>query len=116
MLVNHMAQGLSFESFAGVVGVHRANLYQWAKVHQDFHDAKKRATDAGLLALEQLGVLGMKGELKNFNVTAWIFMMKNRHSALYSDKQEHTITAKPTIIKRLDGSEVVLGLEEGQGD
>lgn len=112
MLIDHLATGLSFESFAGRIGTWRSTIYKWTKEHEEFSDAKKVGTEMGLLTLEQKMLAGMN-DPKNFNVTAWIFYMKNRYKDLYSDKQEHQITAKPTIIKRLDGSEVVLGITDG---
>lgn len=41
-LVEHMAKGLTFESFGAEVGVHRDTLYAWAEKHPAFSDAKKR--------------------------------------------------------------------------
>ena len=78
MLIEHMKQGLSIESFAGVVGVNRDTLYQWNKVHPEFSDTLKRGTDLSLLFYEKFGVAIMAGKVDRANVTAWIFNMKNR--------------------------------------
>lgn len=40
MLINHNANGRSFESFGAVVGVNRDTLYDWARLHPEFSDAK----------------------------------------------------------------------------
>lgn len=77
-LIGHMKHGLSFESFGAVIGVNRDTLYEWARVHQDFSDAKKRGTDETLLFWEKMGMAGMTGKIKGFNSTVWIFSMKNR--------------------------------------
>lgn len=77
-LVKHMTQGLSFESFAGRVGVHKDTLYEWLKHHPEFSDAKKRGEAGSLLFWEKLGLLGVVGKQKGFNATMWIFNMKNR--------------------------------------
>ena len=45
LLVEHMAAGLSFESFAAVIEVSRFVLYDWCKVHDEFLDAKKVGFD-----------------------------------------------------------------------
>lgn len=89
-LVSHMAQGLSFESFAGKIGVHRDTLYAWVSKHGAFSDAKKRGESASLLWWETLGraaLLGSdvkndKGEVvisgKKVSVALWIYNMKCR--------------------------------------
>lgn len=76
-LINHMSEGLSFESFGAHVPCDRDTLYEWAKVHPEFSDAKKLGVLASLYFWEQLGVDGIKGKYK-FNAAAWIFTMKCR--------------------------------------
>jgi hypothetical protein len=95
-LVEHMQQGLSFESFAAVVGVHRDTLYEWVSKHEAFSDAKKRGWAAGLLYFEQMGIQGMIGGLAKFNPTVWIFTMKCRFKgAGWLDKPETKPQAEP---------------------
>jgi transposase len=45
MLVEHMAQGLSFESFAAVTDTWKAALYDWVKTYPEFSNAKQRGTE-----------------------------------------------------------------------
>lgn len=78
-LVKHMSKGLSFESFAATINVNRDTLYEWCKQHEKFSDAKKRGRDHSLLLWEQIGLGGTTGKVPGFNVTAWIFNMKNKH-------------------------------------
>lgn len=78
-LVEHMAKGLSFESFAAVAKVDRDTIYEWTKAHQDFSDAYKRGHVENMLFYERMGVAIMAGKVHKANVTAWIFNMKNRH-------------------------------------
>lgn len=85
MLVEHMGKGYSFESFSATIGTHRDTLYEWAKVHKNFSDAKKLGREASLLFFEKMGVGGMSGKLKGFNASSWIFTVKNRHYDMYSD-------------------------------
>lgn len=89
MLIKHMASGLSFDSFAGEANVHLDTLYEWAKVHEDFSEAKKTAFSKNLAFWEKAGLQGMWGDKESnmvFNPTVWIFNMKNRHR--WRDKQE----------------------------
>jgi len=57
MLMEHMKEGLSFETFGITLEnpVHRDTCYEWAKVHSDFSDAKKKATDMALNFFEKMG-------------------------------------------------------------
>jgi hypothetical protein len=99
-VISHMSRGFSFESFAGVISVNRDTLYEWCHVHHDFSDAKKIAVQKSLLALETIGLDGMTGELKGFNVASWIFTCKNRHSDMFKDKMEiGTVDNKPFVLK-----------------
>jgi predicted DNA-binding protein YlxM (UPF0122 family) len=47
MLRSHCKNGLSFESFAGIIGVSRQSLYDWAEKHEDFKDAKEEGLEIG---------------------------------------------------------------------
>lgn len=77
MLVDHMDQGYSFESFAADVDVDRDTLYEWAKVHPQFSDAKKRGFAKSLKFLEKAG-LDSIFDCAGFNTTLYIFTMKSR--------------------------------------
>ena len=87
-LVEHKAKGYSFESFAGLVGTTKQTLYAWVKAHDEFHDAKSEAWAKNLLYWEHLGIRGANGD-PNFNSTAWIFNLKNRHQ--WRDKPEDKV-------------------------
>lgn len=85
MLIDHMAEGFSFESFAAVVKVNRDTLYNWVAIHPDFSDAKKSGFDESRLTWEKIGRdIAKKGE---GNATAFIFNMKNRFREDWNDKQ-----------------------------
>ena len=86
MLIDHMSQMLSYESFAGVIGVCRATIYHWEKIHPQFSDAKKRGHAQLLLSMEKLGLQGITGDLKGFNASTYIFTMKNK--CAWVDKAE----------------------------
>lgn len=101
-LIEHMASGLSYESFAGVIEVSRQTIYDWEKVHEPFLDAKKIGAERNLLYWEKTGQDGLWDETeydekgrasfkKSLNSTVWIFNMKNRHR--WKDKQEIELAA-----------------------
>lgn len=78
-LIDFMAQGYSFKSFAcDIPGVHSGTLHEWATKIPEFGEAKAKAQDKYFKYWEELGKRGVNGEIKNFNAVAWIFNMKNR--------------------------------------
>jgi len=80
MLIKHMGEeGLSYETFAVVVGTWAATLYNWEKEHPEFLEAKRKAFEANRIFWERIGLAGMAGKIDGFNATVWIFNMKNRH-------------------------------------
>lgn len=87
-LIEHMANGFSFESFAAHCNVNIDTLYEWCKVHEAFSEAKKIGKPKSLYKLEQIGMAGMLGKIKNFNPASWIFTCKNRHPDMFQDKFE----------------------------
>lgn len=85
MLIDHMAQGFSFESFGGVVGSCKQTMYSWLENFPEFLDAKSQGRARALLFWERAGNSGALGYLPNFNASAYIFNMKNRFG--WRDKQ-----------------------------
>ena len=78
LVEDHLAHGLSFDSFAGVIGVNQDTLFNWLKKYPAFRDARDVGFQKGLLFWERMGLAGATGKLKGFNTGAWIFNMKNR--------------------------------------
>jgi len=97
MLTDHMTKGLSYESFAGLIGVTRDCLYKWEKKHKDFLYSKKIGKEKMLLTLEKMGIAGIAGKIKGFNASTWIFTMKNK--AAWTDNIQTDITSKGESIK-----------------
>lgn len=84
MIVEHMKDGNSLNSFAVKIGVHKDTIYQWIKVFPEFSDSYKIAMQAcqdwwERIAKQHLITHSSKEEgSTNFNNTIWIFNMKNR--------------------------------------
>lgn len=91
-LIEHMARGYSVESFAGTVDVDVDTIYQWAKVHPEFSEAKRKGAARSRIFWETLGMglagAQMKGgkQVKG-SAASWIFNMKNRFG--WRDRIEH---------------------------
>jgi hypothetical protein len=84
-----MAQGYSFEAFAGEIGVSYRVIYTWADKHPEFMRAKKEGEAISRRFWERLGIAGAAGKLPGFNPATWIFNMKNRHK--WRDRVEHSV-------------------------
>jgi hypothetical protein len=97
-LVEHMADGNSFETFGATIGVCRDSLYTWEKKYPDFSDAKRLGREKALSWWEKVGKLGMMGKIKGFVPAIWIFSVKNRFG--WTDKVEiSNDTEKPLVLK-----------------
>jgi len=100
MLQKHMAQGLSFRSFAAVIKVSRTAMYQWVDKYPEFKEAKEVAEDSALLFFERRLVAKASGQdlskqgidTKKIDLGAICFPMKTRFHEIYGDRQkvEHT--------------------------
>lgn len=99
-LIEHMKEGLSFESFAAKCDCCKDTLYEWANVHEEFSDAKKIGSEHCRIFWEKLGTMGASGGLNNFNATAWIFNMKNRFRSEWNDTQKVEQTSTVSIKNR----------------
>jgi hypothetical protein len=97
MLIKHMAEGYSFESFAAEVMSTKKTLYSWAERHPDFLNSKEIGTDLSRKYWEKLGknhILNVtmggdeKVKSKSLNSSVWIFNMKNRFPQEWRDKKE----------------------------
>ncbi len=88
MLIDHMATGMSYETFAATIGTYRSVLYDWEKKYQEFSDAKKIAVEACQAFWEKIGMAQAVGD-KHYgkgSTASWIFNMKNRFN--WTDRQE----------------------------
>lgn len=63
-LVDHMAQGGSFESFAATPRVSFATLYNWEDEFPDFLEAKNKGMALNLKFYEDMAKIGMSGQLR----------------------------------------------------
>jgi len=97
LLIKHMAQGLSFESFGVIAKVGRRTLFNWVKKHPDFEEAKEIGASQSMALFEKLliskamgaEILTFNGKLidpKKIDITAVIFWLKTRSNGVYSEK------------------------------
>jgi len=96
-LINHMKEGLSFETFAALINVNTQTIYNWTYDYEEFFEAKQLGINESKLFWEKMGVEGAGGKLKNFNYGCWFRNMANRFPDQWRDKIE--ITAKDETLK-----------------
>lgn len=113
-LIEHMASGLSFETFAAVVNprVNQDTLHEWVKVHEDFSEAKGQAYAANQIFWEKLGIDhiinksdGMGDGIsksRSLNGQVWSLNMINRFKWRRQQKDEGTTVVVNTFEKLTD--------------
>lgn len=101
MLIKHMGQGYSYESFGATLEppCARSTIYHWETIYPDFKKAKDIGKDASELFWDKLGIAGIAGKIKGFNAAAWIFTRKNKHG--WRDHVE--ITNSDADVSNLEG-------------
>lgn len=98
LLIKHMSEGLSFESFGAIANCCKDTLYGWAAQFPEFLDAKRTGLEKSRIFWEKMGIHGTTGNLKTvskeitkpngdiekryktayFNAQSWNMNMKNR--------------------------------------
>ena len=104
MLIQHMEQGLSFDTFAGLIGVCRDSLYEWVRKYKDFSYAKSIATAKRNYKVESMYAHAAQGKpfpykdpdgkkrLAYANQAMMIYWTKNTLG--WTDKVEHSANAE----------------------
>lgn len=94
MLLEHMKQGFSYESFGGRIGVSPDTCLDWEQAHPEFLLARKIGYAMCRLWWEEAGIDGMTSG--SINASIWIFNMKNRFK--WRDVEPEDLqTIAPTI-------------------
>lgn len=94
-LIQFMAEGFSFEAFAGEIGCSKVTLYAWAEAYPEFLNAKDEGFQKSRLWWERVG--RQIAQKNKGNATAFIFNMKNRFKEDWRDRQEIEQSGNITI-------------------
>lgn len=91
LVVELGSEGKSRTQIAAKLGTTRETLSQWSKTHPEFSVALKVSKEYEQAWWEEMGQMGLSMG-KSFNATAFIFQMKNRFRADYTDvhRLEHS--------------------------
>ncbi len=106
MLIDHMSEGYSFESFGAIAEVWDSTLDDWVNTIPEFADAKQTARKKQLYANEKL--IRDVAKYGDGNATAAIFILKNCHPKTWRDRREIDITPP----KDLSTEELIKEAEE----
>jgi hypothetical protein len=126
-LIDHMGEGLSYESFAGTLGVCKKTLYNWEKEFPEFEQAKGIGLEKGRLYWEKAGRDGMYSRTvtdhetntttryEPINASVWNINMKNRFG--WREKQQgeedRTVTHKGQVkVERIDLTDRISQIKE----
>ncbi len=88
LLVEHMANGSSFGTFACVVGCCRNTLYEWVRAYPQFSSAKDVGSARAYGWWERLGVGALQGKIPRFSSAVWILAMRNRFGWSHKGRTE----------------------------
>jgi len=97
MLIDHIADGFSFESFGGDIGCGRTLLYEMLAEYPQFKAAKETGESMDIKKCEQYlkaHIAGAKTstfDSKRANLNALLFKMKTRHYKVYGDILKHEL-------------------------
>lgn len=94
-----MENGLSYESFAGVIGVAYKTLFAWEKDHSEFAEAKGIAKAKQLLWDERMLNKGIEGKQRGYNANAHKWKMTNAHK--WTDRIETNLGEDTQEIMKL---------------
>lgn len=73
-----MKKGHSKLFVAGNLGISRDTLYEWCRHYPEFSDTIKVGEMQSYAYWEEIGMRAMKGKIKGFRPSLWIFTMKAR--------------------------------------
>jgi hypothetical protein len=105
-LIEHMAQGLSFLSFAGTVDVCEDTIFEWCHAYPSFSVAKSVGLARGRATMEKISLGISTGKLEKGNAAMTIFLMKNKYPREWKDRVEQDNTGEVKFTFASDKEEV----------
>jgi len=100
MLIKHMKEGNSFESFGAIVHTCRTTLYNWTREHSEFLYAKNMGKEYSLKFYEDIGKMGAMGQLRRITKETVVrdkagnVVFDKQGNALYDREYEATTPAQ----------------------
>lgn len=104
LLIDHMKEGYTFESFGAIACVGRATLYRWLEKHPEFKRAHEEGWCHSLFFHDKMGRAGMAGKIPGFMTGPWAMRMKNMFG--WRDKHEVDHKSSDGSMSQIDLSEL----------
>jgi hypothetical protein len=113
MIVADMAKGYSMSAFAGLIGVNRDTLHQWAKDHSDFSEAVSRGKAARLRDWEGVAIEMRRHGGGPGGATITMFGLKNMGGGEWDSAEKTDVKITADVKHTADDAfrDVILTLE-----
>lgn len=100
LLIEHMAEGRSFESFGKVAKCGKDTLYRWLKAHEEFQDAftRARAEHLHFMETKALDSLIERHQGSKMNTALFKLFMVNIHGWRSEPKEDKDESPTPIPI------------------
>lgn len=99
---NTLARGDSLASVCAELDITRTTLYEWRDSNADFSDAIEKGLQKSQHVWEEIGRNGIVGNYEKFSGTPWMFMMKNRFRADYTEDKQEISSLESVVDKLID--------------
>lgn len=112
MLISHMSQGYSFESFCAVINRGRRTLFDWLEMFPSFKESKEIGHEKAKQLYETVLIAKIRGhetkgiDLKKSDSRLLEFALKTRFKESYSEKIELEQSGRIQINIDKDDSEL----------
>lgn len=97
MLIDHMGQGQSFESFGRVAKCGKTKLYEFLNEYPEFKEAKSQGELESMFYWEKIGIaIAIGSKTKDFDSKRASgrmveFFMRTRFHKIYGNREKHEI-------------------------
>jgi hypothetical protein len=96
-----LANGESLAAVCAEIEISRSTLYAWRDTYPEFSEALSIGLQKAQRRLEQLGMQGISGDIKNFAGSPWIFTMKNRFREDYAEDKKDDKSASESVLEQI---------------
>ncbi len=93
--------GDSITQVCVALDIARSTYYKWKDDHEQFRIAANKGEAIAQAKMEKLLLKGIKGKVKNFQVTGMIFLLKSRFRDVYADEKKEDKSAADSLLEQI---------------
>ena len=97
-----LSNGKSLAAVCRALNISRQTLYDWKVKHPEFNETISKGLQKSQCYWEDIGENGIRGEIKNFSGTSWMFVMKNRFRDDYKEEKSEKGLSESLVEKFID--------------